>query len=123
MVDDEPDVAELVVVILRNAGHEMAAVHSGRAALDRLDAQRYDLIICDLVMPNVGGIAVYQAVQARPEPRPRVVFLSGYYDAGGYEEFIERVGVATLPKPFDVITLPQKIARLLEAPGQPAPPA
>jgi CheY-like chemotaxis protein len=117
VVDDEPDVAELVALILGNAGHQVDMVHSGRAALERLEAERYDLVICDLVMPGINGIAVHKAVQERPEPRPRMVFLSGYYDAGGYEEFIERSGVATLPKPFDFVTLPQTIARLLESPA------
>ncbi|HUM14258.1 MAG TPA: response regulator [Candidatus Nitrosotalea sp.] len=117
VVDDEPDVADLVALILGNAGHQVDIVHGGRAALGRLESTGYDMLICDLVMPNVNGIAVWEAVQARPAPRPRVVFLSGYYDAGGYEEFIEKAGVATLPKPFDFVALPDTIARLLESPG------
>lgn len=115
MVDDEPDVAELVVLILGNAGYEMEAVHSGRAALARLEAEAYDLVICDLVMPDVNGIAVFEAVQRRPEPRPRLVFLSGYYDAGGYEDFLNESGIPTLPKPFDFKTLPETIARVLRS--------
>jgi len=115
VVDDEPDVAELVVLILGNAGYEMEAVHSGRAALARLAAETYDLVICDLVMPEVNGIAVFEAVQRRPEPRPRMVFLSGYYDAGGYEDFLSQSGVPTLPKPFDFKALPETIARVLRS--------
>jgi CheY-like chemotaxis protein len=115
VVDDEPDVAELVVLILGNAGYEMEAVHSGRAALARLEAEAYDLVICDLVMPDVNGIAVFEAVQRRPEPRPRLVFLSGYYDAGGYEDFLTESGIPTLPKPFDFKTLPETIARVLRS--------
>jgi CheY-like chemotaxis protein len=114
-VDDEPDVAELVVLILGNAGYELEAVHSGRAALARLETETYDLVICDLVMPEVNGIAVFEAVQRRPEPRPRMAFLSGYYDAGGYEDFLSKSGVPTLPKPFDVKTLPETIARILRS--------
>jgi CheY-like chemotaxis protein len=115
VVDDEPDVAELVVLILGNAGHEVEAVHSGRAALARLETEAYDLIVCDLVMPEVNGIAVFESVQRRPEPRPRMVFLSGYYDAGGYEDFLSESGVPTLPKPFDFKTLPETIARVLRS--------
>jgi len=115
VVDDEPDVAELVVLILGNAGYEVEAVHGGRAALARLEREAYDLIICDLVMPEVNGIAVFEAVQRRPEPRPRLVFLSGYYDAGGYEDFLTGSGIPTLPKPFDFKTLPETIARVLRS--------
>jgi len=117
VVDDEPDVADLVALILGNAGHEVDTAHSGRAALDRLESTAYDVLICDLVMPRVNGIAVYHAVLERPAPRPRVIFLSGYYDAGGYEEFIESAGVATVPKPFDFLALRATVERVL---GQPA---
>ena len=117
VVDDEPDVAELVVLILARAGHEVEAVHSGRAALARLETTAYDLVICDLVMPEVNGAAIFKAVQARPAPRPRVVFLSGYYDAGGYEDFLSETGALTLPKPFDSATLPAAIARALGSGG------
>jgi CheY-like chemotaxis protein len=113
VVDDEPDVAELVALILGNAGHKVEAIHSGRAALARLETESYDLIVCDLVMPEVNGIAVFEAVQRQPEPRPRMVFLSGYYDAGGYEDFLSKSGVPTLPKPFDFKTLLETIARVL----------
>lgn len=115
VIDDEPDVAELVMLILGNAGYETEAVHSGRAALARLETDTYDLIVCDLVMPEVNGIAVFEAVRQRPEPRPRMVFLSGYYDAGGYQDFLAESGIPTLPKPFDFKALPETIARVLSS--------
>ena len=113
MVDDEPDVAELVAFVLKRDGFEVVTVHGGRAALDRLTAEPYDLIVCDLVMPGVNGVAVYRAVQQRPEPRPLIVFLSGYHDAGGYEEFLREQGVPTVAKPFDVDALRATVRRLL----------
>ena len=114
VVDDEPDVAEIVAVVLRRADFEVHMVHSGRAALERLAAEPpYGLIVCDLVMPEVNGVAIYRAVLQRPEPRPRVLFLSGYHDAGGYEDFLRETGVPTLGKPFDVNGLRETVARLL----------
>jgi DNA-binding response OmpR family regulator len=115
VVDDEPDVTELVAIALQE--FEVEAVHSGRAALDRLAAQPYDLVICDLVMPTVDGRAVYRAVQERPGPRPRVLFLSGYHDAGGHEDFLRATGAATMPKPFDIDALRGTVRRLLEMPA------
>ncbi len=113
VVDDEPDVAEIVTILLRKAGHRVDAVHGGRAAIERLEAESYDLVMCDLVMPEVNGMAVYRAVQQRPEPRPRMLFLSGYYDAGGYEQFLDETHVPTVPKPFDFVALPEAVARVL----------
>jgi len=115
VVDDEPDVAEIVMILLRKAGHQVDVVHGGRAALERLAAEPYDLVMCDLVMPEVNGVAVYRAVQERPAPRPRMIFLSGYYDASGYERFLSETHVATVPKPFDFVELPETVARVLAA--------
>lgn len=113
VVDDEPDVADIVAAILRPAGFEVETVHGGRAALEQLGAGPYDLVICDLVMPDVDGLVVYRAIQERGEPRPLVLFLSGYHDAGGYETFLREARVPTAPKPFDVDDLRRTVKRLL----------
>jgi two-component system phosphate regulon response regulator PhoB len=123
VVDDEPDVAELVMLVLQRDGFEVDAVHSGRDALERLAAaQPYDLIVCDMVMPDMDGAALYRAVQQGPAPHPRLLFLSGYYDAGGYEEFLRAAGVPTVTKPFDVERLKATVRRLLAATVDPSGP-
>lgn len=113
VVDDDPDVAELITVVLQRRGFRVEVANGGRVALERLASEAYDLIICDLVMPDVDGIAVYRAVQQRPEPHPPMLFLSGYYDAGGYEDFLRRSGVPTMPKPFDLEVLPATVRHML----------
>jgi len=55
-------------------------VHGGRAALEQLATAPYDLVICDLVMPDVDGLAVYRAIQRAGDPHPLVLFLSGYQE-------------------------------------------
>jgi CheY-like chemotaxis protein len=113
VVDDEPDVTDLVAAILRPAGFEVETVHGGRAALEQLAAAPYDLVICDLVMPGVDGVAVYHAIQKRGTSRPLMLFLSGYHDAGGYETFLREASVPTAPKPFGVDDLRRTVTRLL----------
>lgn len=113
VVDDDPDVADLVALALRKDGFKVEIVHGGTAALDRLATEPYDLVVCDLVMPEVNGISVYRAVEERPEPRPAMLFLSGYHDAGGYEEFLRGAGVQMMPKPFDVDDLKATVRQLL----------
>jgi len=123
VVDDEPDVAELVMLVLQRDGFEVDAVHSGRDALARLAAaQPYDLVVCDMVMPDMDGAALYRAMQQGPEPHPRLLFLSGYYDAEGYEEFLRAAGVPTVTKPFDVDRLKATVRRLLGATVDPSGP-
>jgi CheY-like chemotaxis protein len=112
VVDDDPDVADLVAAILRPEGLEVETVHGGRAALERLAAEPYDLVICDLVMPEMDGLAVYRAIQKR-DSRPLFLFLSGYHDAGGYETFLRETSVPTAPKPFEPNDLRRTVTRLL----------
>src|SRR5258708_39283290 len=79
IVDDEPVMRELIEVTLEDAGH---SVESGRAALERLAQHAYDLIVCDLHMPDRDGPAVYRAIERRAPPPPAVPFLPGAAPAG-----------------------------------------
>ena len=81
MVDDQPELAELIRTVLAEDGHSVETVHGGRAALERLAQHTYDLIVCDLHMPDRDGPAVYRALARRPPPRPCVVFVTGYAEA------------------------------------------
>jgi CheY-like chemotaxis protein len=113
VVDDEPDVAEFVELVLRADGHEVETVHSGRAALARLAHESYDLIVCDLHMPDVDGREIYQVIQHRPAPRPPVLFVSGYHDSDEYESFLRAGRLPALAKPFTVDALRESVRRLL----------
>jgi CheY-like chemotaxis protein len=63
---------DLVAAIVRPAGFEVETVHGGRAALEQLAAEPYDLVICDLVMPEVDGLAIYRTIQKQGEARPLI---------------------------------------------------
>ena len=118
VVDDEPDVAELVEIVLEGDGHDVETVHSGRAALERLAAGTYELIVCDLHMPDVHGQAVYETIRNRPAPRPAVLFVSGYHGADEkHEAFLREARLRLLPKPFTVEALRRAVQGLLTARG------
>ncbi len=68
VADDQEEVAELVEAMLADAGHAVQAVYSGQAALDQLKRTAYDLVVCDVRMPDVDGRAVFRTV-ARLGPR------------------------------------------------------
>jgi CheY-like chemotaxis protein len=70
VVDDEPDVAELVEIVLRSKGHDVETLHSGCAALEWLATGAYELIVCDLHMPDVHGQAVYETIRNPPRRIP-----------------------------------------------------
>ena len=112
VVDDEPVMRELIEVTLEDAGHAVESVESGRAALELLAQHAYDLIVCDLHMPDRDGPAVYRAIERRP-PRPAFLFITGYADGGPYEEFIRATQAPVMIKPFGIDVLRETVSRLL----------
>lgn len=113
IVDDDADVRELVETVLTGQGHGVDGADGGRAALERLTLEAYDLVVCDLHMPDVDGADVYRAMQGLPAPRPVVLFLSGFHDAPRYEPFLRETRTPVLAKPFDVNALRGAVRRVL----------
>src|SRR5260370_36622867 len=89
VVDDQPEVAELVQAVLKDEGHAADAVYSGQAALDRLTQTVYDLVVCDLRIPGVDGKSVFRAVAQLGSSRPVVLFMTGYGDCPTHSGFLQ----------------------------------
>jgi CheY-like chemotaxis protein len=113
VVDDDPDVAEFMTLVLQNEGHEVETALSGPAALDRLTRGAYDLIVCDLHMAGVDGRAVHEAVHQQAPPHPPILFVSGHQDAEEYRAFLQEVPLPVLAKPFTVDALRRAAQHLL----------
>ncbi len=62
LADDDPDVIEVVSVILEDEGYEVITAADGGEALDKLRSERPDLVILDLLMPKVDGFAFFNAL-------------------------------------------------------------
>jgi CheY-like chemotaxis protein len=110
LADDEAPVREFVRRALAAAGHEVVAVADGSEALAALAEGPFDLLLTDIVMPGIDGIALALKA-AKEQPALRIMLMSGYADerqrAHNLDELIRDVVV----KPF---TLDQ-IRRQVEA--------
>ena len=113
VVDDEPDVRELVELLLAAPSRQIDGADGGRAALERLARHSYDLVVSDLRMPEVDGVQIYRAVQDQPAPRPALLFMSGFTNAAEFVPFLQETGTPVVAKPFDVPELRRAVARLL----------
>jgi CheY-like chemotaxis protein len=113
VVDDEPDVRELVEALLAGQGYEIDGADGGKAALECLSQQAYDVVVSDLRMPDVDGVAVYRAVQNQPAPRPAMLFMSGFTNAAEFVPFLRETGTPVVAKPFDVNELRSVVRRLV----------
>ncbi len=113
VVDDDANVRKALKLALADLGYDVDSVDGGRAALERLAQHAYDLVVCDLHMPARDGPAVYRELARRPAPRPAFLFITGYADAGPYEDFIRTTQVPVVGKPFDVDVLRETVRRVL----------
>jgi two-component system NtrC family sensor kinase len=114
VVDDAPELAELIKAVLEDEGYAVEAVHGGQAALERLGQAVYDLVVCDLAMPDVDGAAVARAVEHLAPPRPALLLMTGYADGPTYGDFLQATPAVVLHKPVGIDALREHVRRLLE---------
>lgn len=105
-IDDEPILGRAVVRALRGHTVEIAAGGVAGIAAASAPGAAFDVVLCDLMMPDAAGWQVLEAVSAaRPDLRDRFVFLTG----GAYSEesraFLARPNVRYIKKPFDLAGL------------------
>ncbi len=112
VVDDEPQMVSALRRVL-SLRHEVFTATTGRDALARLNAVgEVDVILCDLMMPELTGMDVYRSLsQTTPVLASRVVFLTGGAFTQSAREFLSRVPNDRLQKPFDVEALCEVIAK------------
>jgi len=100
VVDDEVEVGDAFVRLL-GAAHDVVAVTGGAQALQQLRSSVFDLIFCDLMMPDMTGVDLFRRLlREMPEVAERVVFMSGGTFGSGVEEFLASIGNERIEKPF-----------------------
>jgi signal transduction histidine kinase/ActR/RegA family two-component response regulator len=78
VVDDEESITDLITEILTREGCDVVAVTAGELALQKIQEEAYDLVVCDLRMPGMDGREVYNQVeQIKPQLTSRFLFLTG----------------------------------------------
>jgi len=102
VIDDEKMIGEAITEALR--GHLVVPATSARAALDRLiGGERFDVIFCDLLMPDMTGMEFFEEVERQlPAETGRIVFLTGGAFTPRSREFLARIPNPTLEKPFEL---------------------
>lgn len=103
IIDDEAPLAKMLRRVL--VGHEVVSVERGRDALAVLanGGQAFDLVFCDLMMPELSGMEIYARVsREHPELAERFLFMTGGAFTSAAREFLESVRAPVLEKPFSV---------------------
>lgn len=115
MVEDIPNVLELLEVTLRFNGYEVIPAHNGQEALDILEKQTPALIITDILMPKMDGFALVQKLRTNPKTLAiPVIFLSATYVTPEDRNFAMSLGASRfIEKPIDTEEFLLTIAELL----------
>ena len=118
VVDDDALVASAMAAALAAEGHEVDVAEDGVAALARISARRYDVVLTDVRMPRLDGPGLYKELgRIRPELTSRVIFVTGDTLSPATRRFLETVGAPSVRKPFEPRQLRAAVRSLLN--GEP----
>lgn len=113
IAEDEPTVRAFIARALTLSGHEATVAEDGQRALEALADQPFDLLLSDIVMPEMDGIAL--ALKAASEwPDMRILLMSGYAQERQRAHNLDVLAHAVLPKPFDLATLRDTVDAALD---------
>ena len=119
IVDDDLDNTELFTLFLEQEGYQVAAASNGKVGLEKIEAAPPDLIICDVVMPEMDGFAVCARLRDSQHRDIPIILMTGL-DAGNENTGFPADAISKanadeyLEKPVDPKTLIMTVARLLK---------
>ncbi len=115
VVDDEPEVGELIAEILSRDGYVTTMANSGPEALKRLAERNYAVILSDLKMPDMGGPKLFEHIEAdHPDQSGRVGFITGDTMSPTARAFLDNSGRPFLEKPIKPDELRKLVSKILE---------
>src|SRR5262245_43182899 len=124
VVEDEPHIRELVCLHLGLEGYTCEGVGDGQSALKRAEAERYDLLVLDVMIPGLDGLSLCRAVRnGRANRDVPILMLTARREESDKGIGLESGADDYLSKPFGVRELVARARALLRRPRQPAVPA
>jgi two-component system phosphate regulon response regulator PhoB len=121
VVDDEKDLVDLLSYNLRRTGYDVATAHTGLRALQAINGRRPDLILLDIMLPELSGTEVASRIRANPETAGIPIIM---LTAKG-EEVDQLVGLTVgaddyITKPFSMKVLLARVEAVMRRAGRPA---
>ena len=111
VVDDNPDIADMLAAVLRQAGYEATTAYSPSAALSTALMKHFDVIISDIGMPGMSGYELARALRKIPEYSAIPIFaVTGFAMYDDRDRAIDAGFTTHLSKPIDPIALTQVLS-------------
>lgn len=123
VIDDEAEILEVVARILERMGHHAVLLTSADQAIEELARAPYDLIVCDVNMPGIGGRGLHRKVKEDyPDMAGRIIFTTGDITNDATQAFLQNAGTPYVSKPFMIEELERAIEEVLESDPHAPPP-
>jgi len=110
VADDDPNVLQSVAGVLTDAGHQVTEARDGAEAATLLASCAFDLAICDVHMPKLGGLALLRRIR-RDAPRTAVVIMTSHARIPDIVDSLRDGAIEFVTKPFDPHELVDRVVR------------
>lgn len=117
VVDDNPDSAQTLALLLELMGYHARVVHDGSSALDAISESKPDLVFCDIGLPDMSGLEVARRIAAACADPPTLVAVTGYGQAGDRAESNAAGFHAHMVKPLRMDALKALLVEVFGATG------
>jgi DNA-binding response OmpR family regulator len=118
VVDDEPNIVLSLEFLMKKAGFEVEVARNGREALAALDREPPDLLLLDVMMPEIDGFEVCERIRSRPEwQATKIVMLTARGRESERERGLALGADAYVTKPFSTRELVEKVKAMLDPNG------
>ena len=115
VVDDDAPIRSLVQVVLTHAGHDVVEAEGAQQALDAIEQQMPDVVLLDLLMPDMDGWVFLDELRTRGlRNKTRVVIVSAFGDGQTVERGRAEGALAHITKPFEIEVLVDAVRNALE---------
>jgi len=113
VVEDDVSIRRLVKMVLEREGYHVELATDGAEAVGKLGATNYDVIILDLMMPNLDGFSFLSTLAQNDPERLQRVIVTSAASPGVIRDRLRGVPFAILPKPFDIQQLAERVRACL----------
>jgi two-component system nitrogen regulation response regulator NtrX len=115
LLEDEDIFANVIQAYLEESDFKVIRVPNGVEGLKKVMSEDFDIILTDMLMPNLAGDMFYTAVErAKPHFTKRFIFMSGHRGDPKWDSFVRRIGGVMLWKPFELHVLLETITGVLK---------
>ncbi|GIV96680.1 MAG: Fis family transcriptional regulator [Herpetosiphonaceae bacterium] len=102
VIDDDMGLQMVLEIALREAGYNVVLANNGLEGLSRLEKQRPDMVICDIMMPQMDGVEVFEQVKERLQDENIPIIIVTALNRRPWFSQLEDEGAVILRKPFEV---------------------